>query len=1491
MSKRVTRVLSLVMILCMFLSVGTPAFALGGSGELDEGWDQELSVLGEDPSFAEEDDPEDNWDEEIDEGYIRPFDEDIVEEDPDPALELFAENEEFGYSVTVEAPYGALPTLAELRVEPVEIEDIREAVEKMLGDEPNILIALDISFWLNGVEIEPQDPVQVIIAAPELEGRDDLALIHLPEEDEPEAIELIDEDDLAFELGTNEIVFQSDSFSAFAVVGTNRTATVNYGFMENNRFVPFESRNISSTSSSYPSQRLDASNYTSRPAYLVYDFPGYTYKETRLGNARTGTQIWPALTTRDAGGWFSTEYRFRYSNYSSATFSANDLDPNANIYVIYEPIEVTTGAGAQPDNPDNPVVDTPDLPAAKSVEPNGDGTYNITLSVTGVQAQQETVTKASVIVIFDVSDSMRWDMASNTNPSNSSQSRLNIAKGAVKALASELLSKEDSQHNKLVQMALVSFATTASVHSFGGETYTSSADLFNAEVDSLEMDGITNWEQALLFANSLEVSSEAPTYVIFVSDGDPTLHVSRRDLTDRQVYDLQRLEYYYDVYGDSNGLSSQYGSSIRMGMFGYMGGRFDPEYWPLTQEHYDAAIPAGQAILNAGKEFYTIGLSSSVTRMETFTSDVGAASDHYFPATSQSALTDAFDEIADAVTENLGFTDVSIDDGVTEMTSIESDALTGTPTNFVYRKGTNQQDPTQNDEWTGEGVPEAEITNDNHVIWNIASIGALENGVTYSVTFTVWPSQESYDIIADINNGIIRDENGNIIRTGTPAEAYAAQPDSVKRQIVIVDGVYTLLTNTGANVSYKFNGAEGTGGVEVKKEGSMELGTTYFGVHKDWHNGMDTRTANVLTKEVDGKKYLIDSNGDFILDDDNNPIEYDRNNLDPRAVFYIDLIVTEFVGDQEEDYTEITLTSEDLTAEDGNGAWDWNKMFIAPGVLTYTEGATSGELDIREPGRDYSVREKPNESYYWNLTAEVYHPMIINGEACVLQKVTDDDTSVPADVKNNNDTFSGDYFNIGGKVYKKLGSADDALITAVNNRRSMLWVTKEVEGTGAPEDATFAIKVTMDNADGLYRGDEGYNYWYDAFWFAVQTDPKDRDTVVKEGVTVEGATAETDDNGPTGFYWFDNGGSATIYIKAGQYLCFTNLPYGTTYTIEELSGDKMPDGFLYDDVDSDAQANYTGFTPTKAELDKDNRKATGTIDASNSDYSVTYTNQYCGYFYVYHSSDNTVQRFLAAQNDVAVKNFNISALTRENTLYGGYYSSYAGTGASFDAAGLTYTNNSSKDEGEGAKKYDGGNVAWNLNDVFTDEDGMHLTPVGGTVYYLKEVPANNYLIPYLHFTYYAETNKIGSAWLISDTDDYYYLETGFVVTHADDGSQEFLPAEYLPAKLATQLTVTASSSGEKQILKPTEVFTSEQHIGYDSPTKGYLTYRKVINVKTSVAEIADGDLIQQYWITPDGVLVVGRWGRTYSGLTGVVDSISKVDSSDNYGVMLPPERP
>ena len=1457
MNRMVKKLMVVLLSAFMFMGVMTTPVQAKGSTSGTNGWNPWGWFWGwgyPQPTQPEQPEPEPTEEPGVDEETPM-VEEPVIEEETEVvyapiSVEEMAMEGSDTLSVSIDAPADAFPAGTEVFAKVVPNEDVQDIIDASENVDGTVLAAVDITFMLGEEELQPSNDqiVNVSITAKNLIAEaESLDVVHIDSEtEEAESVGLINID-------TEEeaVSFDADSFSTYVIVGQQRNITAHYGFMEGNTFIPFASRNISSISTSYPTNGINQNQYNNNnpDTYLIYDFPGYTYKETRLSTA-TGTIIWPVLHRADTSNP-GRSYNWQYTtsqaggNPTWSTFSNN----NNNVYIIYEakvikqgiPIDDGEGGG------EGGQQDVPELPAGKNVEPNGDGTYDITLSVTGKANETEDIKKASVIVIFDTSNSMNNNMAGNST-NQAAQRRVNIAKTAVNELADTLLNIVDEKTNEhLVQMALITFDDKAQIKSLGGEDYTTDLTTYTNAVNGIQLAengaGATNWEAALLEANSLEVPQDAPTYVVFVSDGDPTYRLSRVNDTDANVRSTTQLVQY------ANGTTGFSYDQIGNGLFG-TGTRF-------VQGHYDAAVRVAQEIKGANKEFYTIGLSSQGARMQNLAVAVEDAS-HYFPGNSPEELAAAFAEIASAVRDSIGYTDVEIDDGVTELTTVEADALTGTPKDFVYRKGANGDDPTQNAVW--EGAPTAEITEDNHVIWDVASIGTLEPGVTYSVTFTVWPSQRSYDIIADINNGIIRDAEGNIIRNGTPAEAYAAQPDDVKVQIGIVNGVYTLLTNTGANISYKYNGVDGSNEVTVKKSGAMPLDTSYFGIEKEWVNQLpqDSRTAQVLTKQdEDGEYYLIDSNGEWILENDDK-IKYDRENpraWQDKAVYYVDLIITS--GD--EDYTEVRLTSD---TADGQSAWTWDQMFIAPGVITHDKNATSGTIEVLETGHEYSVREKPSDSYYWELTAETYHPMVINGETIVLQEVTENAPEM------DNNSFNGDYYCFDNIVYKKLGTADEALIKAVNNRRSYLNLTKNVVAEDAPADALFeyTIKITDPNGEEL---------WFSAFDPEIENEDGTKGATVMN-LQVTGATAE---EGNTGYWHVPSEQEFTIKIEAGWNVRFTNLVSGTEYEITE-SVETMDEGFVFESVGATAEVDGTAQDYT---VEIEEAKISGTIENPNTDYTVTYKNDYLGYFYVYHSSDNSIERFPKAVNGVEVTTFNIVNETKDNTLYGGYYDSYAGAVATdaeingtAESGTITYDSDNLGQDKDGAQPYnctyilDENREVWSQGNPYTAK-GTEMQPAKNGVYYLKEVPVV-YSLPYTHYTYNKSDKVLRNMWYISSTDDLQYSEAGFFVETVDENGKK-------TGIFVDTLTVKNASGGATVTLTPKSVFGNKGGAG-NGVKAGYLTYWDA----SSLIKAGEVSIFTPYWKTPDEIYVCGTDTRTVTFNNGKVGTggMRVADEANDY---------
>ena len=172
---------------------------------------------------------------------------------------------------------------------------------------------------------------------------------------------------------------------------------------------------------------------------------------------------------------------------------------------------------------DAPATDLTTAPAHdKTATPNGDGTYKITLSVTGNSVQSTTTSHADVIVVMDLSYSMNYGQYGEyiDRPS-----RLSVAKSAVDSLAAKLLANNTADNQNAVRISLVTFGGDATV----SKGFTNNLQDFKATVDGLQTGsgddatGGTNWEAGLTVANQMATRDANQTYIIFVSDGNPTL--------------------------------------------------------------------------------------------------------------------------------------------------------------------------------------------------------------------------------------------------------------------------------------------------------------------------------------------------------------------------------------------------------------------------------------------------------------------------------------------------------------------------------------------------------------------------------------------------------------------------------------------------------------------------------------------------------------------------------------------------------------------------------------------------------------------------------------------------------------------------------------------------------------------------------------------------------------------------------------------------------
>lgn len=260
---------------------------------------------------------------------------------------------------------------------------------------------------------------------------------------------------------------------------------------------------------------------------------------------------------------------------------------------------------------------------SKTISSNGDGTYTLSLDVTGRKgSQSETVTqKTDIVLVMDTSGSMdfRMDKDKDARPG---ESRLDYAKTAANDLVNSVVKNGND-----VRVAVVSFNKDAKTV----VGYTSDKGELRRGIDGLWADGGTNWEAGLAAANGLTARDGAKKYTVFLSDGEPT--------------------YRYEKY-----------SFLGHSWTGVAGnGRY------YEQANFDHAVAEAKKRGNATLFSVAVGSTQKVSeRMGSFQKEATGSTDGCYSATTPEALRQAFASITQTITQSAQYTNVTITDALTD---------------------------------------------------------------------------------------------------------------------------------------------------------------------------------------------------------------------------------------------------------------------------------------------------------------------------------------------------------------------------------------------------------------------------------------------------------------------------------------------------------------------------------------------------------------------------------------------------------------------------------------------------------------------------------------------------------------------------------------------------------------------------------------------------------------------------------------------------------
>lgn len=264
---------------------------------------------------------------------------------------------------------------------------------------------------------------------------------------------------------------------------------------------------------------------------------------------------------------------------------------------------------------------------SKTISSNDDGTYTLSLDVTGRKgSQSETVTqKTDIVLVMDTSGSMDFRMDKDTD-ARPGESRLDYAKTA----ANDLVNSVVKDGNDDVRVAVVSFSNDAQTV----VGYTSDKGELRRGIDALGADDGTNWEAGLAAANGLTARDGAKKYVVFLSDGEPT-------------YRYETVEYW---------LFGWHTKTVVAGS-----GRY------YEQANFDHAVTEAKKRGNATLFSVAVGSTQKVSeRMSSFQKEATGSTDGCYSATRPEALRQAFASITQTITQSAQYTNVTITDALTD---------------------------------------------------------------------------------------------------------------------------------------------------------------------------------------------------------------------------------------------------------------------------------------------------------------------------------------------------------------------------------------------------------------------------------------------------------------------------------------------------------------------------------------------------------------------------------------------------------------------------------------------------------------------------------------------------------------------------------------------------------------------------------------------------------------------------------------------------------
>ena len=472
-----------------------------------------------------------------------------------------------------------------------------------------------------------------------------------------------------------------------------------------------------------------------------------------------------------------------------------------------------------------------ELSHEKYIAKNKDGTYNLTLNVSGAVGSESYANKLDVLFVMDTSNSMMREMNSKNDLNDyttNENSRFFNQQKAVEAAVAKLKSKK----NVDAQFAVVSFDTQAGIET----EWTKDSIKYPTGVGKYpgysKQAGGTNYEAGLIKAKQLLDSgrTDATKIVVFLSDGDPTFYYKK------------------DSQGNITGIGGGKGNSYN-----------------------DTAMVNAQTQLSkmSMNYFYTVrvGPEDSYNHLSSLISNApsGTVTGSY-NGTDSSNLKNAFDSIIRDATELL-CTDVTVTDTLTDEVELVNQNLQVVVKDETGKVITKLKDASGNEAAVSKIITVSTAKDSDgktQIIMRFEPSYKLESGYTYYVTAKIRPTTKAY----------LEYQNGSYTGTGDKnTDEYLGtgkKPGNDTRNNGTSSEQNGFYSNVSANVTYKYNNKTYTKPY-AKPVIQVNDSTVSHTVDKKWENDSDKVAVDVelkayVTKAADSE--INDDNPKYLTSED-----------------------------------------------------------------------------------------------------------------------------------------------------------------------------------------------------------------------------------------------------------------------------------------------------------------------------------------------------------------------------------------------------------------------------------------------------------------------------------------------------------------------------------------------------------------------------------------------------------------------------------------------